>query len=169
MDKQLDHTVHTVQRLSSELRPCLLDDLGLSAAIEWQANKVGDRLGISIDLVSIPEEITLNEPYNITAFRIFQEALTNIARHSGASQVEILLQRQKNRITLSVKDNGRGITEAQINAPYSLGLIGMQERACLLNGTMATSTPHGIAGQKMTPRRYAVLQIFHPTADRQPW
>jgi PAS domain S-box-containing protein len=137
MDKQLDHTVHTVQRLSAELRPCLLDDLGLSAAIEWQANKVHDRLGISIDIVSIPEDITLNEPCNITLFRIFQEALTNIARHSGASQVEILLLQKRDRITLNVKDNGRGITEAQINDPNSLGLIGMRERAGLLNGAMA--------------------------------
>lgn len=136
IDKQLNHTVHTVQRLSSELRPCLLDDLGLSAAIEWQANKVSDRLGISIDNISIPEDITLNEPYNITVFRIFQEALTNIARHSGANQVEILLFQESDRITLSVKDNGRGINATQINDPDSFGLIGMRERASLLNGSM---------------------------------
>jgi PAS domain S-box-containing protein len=136
MDKQLDDTVHTVQRLSSELRPCLLDDLGLSAAIEWQANKVHDRLGIAIDIVSIPEDITLNEDYNITVFRIFQEALTNIARHSGANQVEIVLQQEKNRITLRVNDNGRGITEEQINDSISYGIIGMRERACLLNGLL---------------------------------
>lgn len=137
MNKQLDDTIHTVQRLSSELRPCLLDDLGLSAAIEWQANKVRDRLGISIDIASIPEDITLNESCNITIFRIFQEALTNIARHSGASQVEILLQQERERITLSVKDNGRGITEDQFNDSNSLGLIGMRERTCLLNGMLA--------------------------------
>ncbi len=136
MAKQLDDTVHTVQRLSSELRPCLLDDLGLSAAIEWQANKVHERLGIAIDIVSIPEDITLNEPCNTTVFRVFQEALTNIARHSGASQVEILLPQEKNRITLRVNDNGRGITMEEINNSNSLGLIGMRERTCLLDGAL---------------------------------
>jgi len=137
MDKQLDHTVHTVQRLSSELRPRLLDDLGLSAAIEWQANKVHDRLGIAIDTVSIPEDITLNASCNINVFRILQEALTNIARHSGATQVEILLLQEKDRVTLSVKDNGRGITVEQIGDSNSFGLIGMRERTCLMNGVMA--------------------------------
>lgn len=136
MDKQLDHTVHTVQRLSSELRPRLLDDLGLSAAIEWQANIVHERLGIAIDIVSIPEDITLNESCNITVFRIFQEALTNIARHSAANQVEILLLQEKDRISLSVKDNGRGITEEQIADSNSFGLIGMRERTSLINGML---------------------------------
>lgn len=137
MDQQLDHTVHTVQRISSELRPCLLDDLGLSAAIEWQANKMHERLGITIDIISIPEDISLDESCSITVFRIFQEALTNIARHSEANQVEILLEQKKDRIILSVKDNGRGITEEQINDPNSLGLIGMRERTFLLNGKLA--------------------------------
>ena len=136
MDQQLDHTVHTVQRISSELRPCLLDDLGLSAAIEWQANKMHERLGITIDIVSIPEDISLNESCSITVFRIFQEALTNIARHAEASQVDILLEQKKDRIILSVKDNGRGITKEQINDPNSFGLIGMRERTFLLSGEL---------------------------------
>lgn len=136
MDKLLDHTVHTVQRLSSELRPRLLDDLGLSAAIEWQANVVHERLGIVIDIVSIPEDITINESCNITVFRIFQEALTNIARHSGANQVEIMLLQEEDKITLSVKDNGRGITEEQLADSNSFGLIGMRERSCLINGML---------------------------------
>jgi two-component system, NarL family, sensor histidine kinase UhpB len=144
MSNQLDQTVHTVQRLSSELRPCLLDDLGLSAAIEWQANTVHDRLGIAIDVTSIPDDITLIESCSITVFRIFQEALTNIARHSGATQVEIILLQKKDRVTLTVKDNGRGITEEQINDSNSLGLVGMRERTLLLKGSL---TIQGKPGQ----------------------
>jgi len=143
MDSQLDHTVHTVQRLSSELRPCLLDDLGLSAAIEWQANTVRDRLGIAIDVVSIPEDITLDETCSTTVYRIFQEALTNIARHSGATQVEILLIRKKDTVTLTVKDNGKGITEDQIRDSGSLGLIGMRERTAMLNGSLNIESKPG--------------------------
>ncbi len=137
MNLQLDHTVHVVQRLSSELRPCLLDDLGLSAAIEWQAGKVQERLGIDFDFVSIPEDITCEENVGITVFRIFQEALTNVARHSGATQVEILLIEEQERLTLTVKDNGRGITEEQIQNIHSYGLIGMRERAWQLGGSFA--------------------------------
>lgn len=136
MNQQLDQTIRTVQRLSSELRPCLLDDLGLSAAIEWHAGKIRDRLGINFDIVSIPEDIALDETTSITVYRIFQEALTNIARHSGATKVKILLQQNRDRISLTVSDNGRGIVEEQINAPGSFGLIGMRERACLLDGSL---------------------------------
>lgn len=143
MDRQLDHTVHTVQRLSSELRPCLLDDLGLSAAIEWHANTVRDRLGIAIDVVSIPEDISLDESCSTTVYRIFQEALTNIARHSGANQVEILLIRKKEKVTLTVKDNGRGITEEQLNDTNSFGLVGMRERTALLNGSLKIKSRPG--------------------------
>lgn len=143
MNQQLDNTVHTVQRLSSELRPCLLDDLGLSAAIEWQANKVRERLGIALDVASIPEDITLDESSSITVYRIFQEALTNIARHSGATEVEILLTQKADQVTLTVKDNGKGIAREQINNCKSLGLIGMQERAGLLNGLLNIQSEPG--------------------------
>lgn len=144
MNQQLENTVHTVQRLSSELRPCLLDDLGLSAAIEWHANTVRDRLGIAIDVVSVPEDITLDESYSITVYRIFQEALTNIARHSGATEVEIQLVQDNNLVTLTVKDNGKGITKEQIYHSNSLGLIGMHERACLLNGVLNIQSAKGL-------------------------
>ncbi len=143
MNRQLDQTIHTVQRLSSELRPCLLDDLGLSAAIEWHAGKVRDQLGIEFDIVSIPEDITLGETSSITVYRIFQEALTNIARHSGATQVEILLQRSMDRVTLTVKDNGRGFPKERIHATNSFGIIGMQERACLLHGSLEIQSKSG--------------------------
>ncbi len=143
MNQRLDQTVQTVQRLSSELRPCLLDDLGLSAAIEWQANLIHDRLGIDFDIVSIPEDILLNDPCRITVFRIYQEALTNIARHSGATQVEVVLIKEKGCVTLTVRDNGAGIAPEQITNCNSLGLRGMQERACLLKGTLTIQSRLG--------------------------
>lgn len=143
MDRQLDHTVHTVQRLSSELRPCIIDDLGLSAGLEWQASKVRDRMGISIDVVSIPEDISLDDSCNITVFRIFQEALTNIARHSAATQVEVLLLQNVDHISLTVKDNGVGIGDEKMNSLNSLGLIGMRERCALLNGELTIESRPG--------------------------
>lgn len=136
IDKQINHTVHEVQRLSSELRPQLLDDLGLSAAIEWHTNTVHERLGISMDLVSIPEDISLSDSLNITIFRIFQEALTNVARHAQASQVEIVLVQEADLVSLAVKDNGKGISGEQLNSPNSFGLIGMRERSSLIGGTL---------------------------------
>lgn len=160
MTRQLDNTVHTVQRLSSELRPCLLDDLGLSAAIEWHANTVRERLGIAIDVVSNPENITLDESYSITVYRIFQEALTNIARHSGATQVEIVLVQKHDQVILTVQDNGRGITREQINNSNSLGLIGMHERACLLKGLLHIQSTPG-QGTAVT------LSIPYPPKERQ--
>jgi len=136
MTQLLDHTVRTVQRLSSELRPGLLDDLGLSAAIEWQAQVFRERMGISFDISSSPEDIVVDDAASITIFRIFQEALTNVARHSGANLVTVLLQQAGERLTLTVEDNGQGITEAQLADPGSLGLIGMRERIASLGGTL---------------------------------
>jgi PAS domain S-box-containing protein len=143
MDRQLDQTVHTVRRLSAELRPCLLDDLGLSAALEWYADTVRDRLGIPVDIISIPEDIAVNEECSTNVYRIFQEALTNVARHSGASQVEILLIRKQGRITLTVRDNGKGMDLEKLNGSSTLGLIGMQERAALLKGSLKIESAPG--------------------------
>ena len=147
MNQQLDHTMQVVQRVSSELRPCLLDDLGLSAALEWQADKVQERLGIAIDFVSIPEDITPDETLGITVFRIFQEALTNIARHADANQVEVLLIQKEKRLALTVRDNGCGIGAEQLEDSRSYGLIGMRERAALLDGTL---TIHSVKNRGTT-------------------
>jgi len=143
MDTHLEHTVRTVQRLVAELRPCLLDDLGLSAAIEWLANKVHERLGITIDVVSKPEDIKLDDSCNITVFRIFQEALTNISRHSEASQVDVRLELKDDVVTMCVKDNGGGMTEEQMNSSNAFGLIGMRERTAHLNGELEITSEIG--------------------------
>ncbi len=134
MSRTIDTTVHAVRRISSELRPKLLDDLGLSAAIEWQAREFERRSGIACDIRSEPEDIVLDPERTTALFRIFQETLTNVARHAGASRVEALLRRVAGGVELTVADNGTGITAEQAADRRSLGIVGMRERAYSLAG-----------------------------------
>ena len=134
MSKLIDMTVQSVQRISSELRPGLLDDLGLSAAIEWQANEFRSRTNIQCKIISDPEDIILDRNSSTAIFRIFQETLTNIARHANATRVEVTLKQKSDTVELTVYDNGRGITENEISDPKSFGLIGMRERVHSLCG-----------------------------------
>jgi len=134
MSKLIDMTVQSVQRISSELRPGLLDDLGLSAAIEWQASEFRSRTNIQCDIMSDPEDIILDKATSTAIFRIFQETLTNIARHANATRVEVKLKKKSDTVELIVHDNGKGITKKEISDSRSFGLIGMQERAHSLWG-----------------------------------
>jgi len=134
MSDLIDTTIQTVRRISSELRPGILDDLGLVATIEWQLQEFQTRSGIQGKLVSAPEETTLDADGATAAFRIFQEILTNVARHAQATQVEVTLEESAAFLTLQVQDNGRGMTESEIHSPKSIGLLGMQERARLRAG-----------------------------------
>ncbi|SHO49149.1 PAS domain-containing sensor histidine kinase [Desulfopila aestuarii] len=136
MASLLNQTIQTVRRIASEIRPGVLDDLGLQAAIEAEADKVRDRLGILFDIVCLPEEMELDEQYRNTVFRIFKEALTNIIRHAGASRVTIRLMVAAGGVTLTVSDNGRGITEDEKRGNRSLGLASMHERAWLVGGSL---------------------------------
>jgi signal transduction histidine kinase len=134
MLKFIDGTIQTVRRISAELRPSSLDDLGLSAAIEWQVQEFQTRTGIRCKLTLPSNDITLDQKRSTAMFRIFQETLTNVARHSNATHVTISLQKESDNLSLNVKDNGRGITENEISNSKSLGLVGMRERAFLLGG-----------------------------------
>ncbi|UCG11191.1 MAG: HAMP domain-containing protein [Deltaproteobacteria bacterium] len=134
MSKLIDATIHTVQRLSADLRPGILDDLGLAAAIEWQAEEFQNRTGIQCEVALSPHESLLSRDLTTVIFRVFQETLTNIIRHAKATKVEISLKGTSEKIVLAVKDNGRGITEQEINGPRSFGLIGMRERVALVGG-----------------------------------
>jgi signal transduction histidine kinase len=136
MSKLIDLTVHTVRRISSELRPKLLDDLGLSAAIEWQANEFSQRAGIPCDFRSEPEDIILDKARSTAFFRIFQETLTNIARHARATKVEVLLRENSDNVEMTVRDNGKGITAENNSDPKALGITGMRERAHSLGGDL---------------------------------
>jgi signal transduction histidine kinase len=135
----VDDNVRLVHRISSELRPGLLDNLGLSAAMEWQATQFQERTGIPYDIVCEPSDIVLDQTRSTALFRIFQEALTNIIRHADATNVEIVLSERAAEVELVVNDNGRGITEQQIADPKSFGLMGIRERVHALGGTVRIS------------------------------
>lgn len=136
MSKAIDTTVQAVRRIASELRPKLLDDLGLSAAIEWQAHQFEEHSGITCDIQSDPEDLVLDTASSTALFRIFQETLTNVARHAVASSVHVLLRQGPNRVEMTVTDDGSGITAEQASDAQSLGIVGMRERAYALGGTL---------------------------------
>jgi PAS domain S-box-containing protein len=130
----IDTTMYSVRRISAELRPGILDDLGLLAAAEWAAEEFQERTGIHCR-VSLPRHAPPIESCRSTAvFRILQESLTNITRHAGATQVEINLSIEAFNLVLEIRDNGRGIAPEQAASPTSLGILGMRERALLLGG-----------------------------------
>ncbi len=124
----VDETEDDVRRISSELRPGMLDDLGLVAAMEWQLSQFGERSGLKCCLDSRMDESGLDRARSTALFRIFQELLTNVARHAGASGVRVSLELDDGRYILTVADDGRGMTEEERAALDSLGLIGIRER-----------------------------------------
>ncbi len=132
-------TLKTVQKISTELRPGLLDDLGLVAAIEWQAEEFQNRTGIRCTLTVDPENITADDRRSTALFRIFQETLTNVARHAQATRVHVSLQEKDGDLELRVRDNGIGITKEQISNPASFGLIGIKERVHSWGGKVTIS------------------------------
>ena len=125
------------------MRPGLLDDLGLQAAMEWQAKKFQHRTGIKCEIDFKTDAVNLDQERITTIFRIFQETLTTVARHAEAKRVEVSLKETPDSLRMEVKDNGKGITEEQIANPKSFGLMGMQERAHLLGGNIKISGIHG--------------------------
>ena len=127
-----DTTISTVRRIASELRPSILDDLGLVEAIEWQAQQFQARTGIICHCDYSLEAVVLNQEQSTAVFRIFQEALTNILRHAQATRVEIAMKEEAGKFILTISDNGRGITEDDKSRLQSLGLLGMRERADLI-------------------------------------
>jgi PAS domain S-box-containing protein len=139
ISKLIDTTIQTSQRILTELRPGLLDDLGLAAAIEWQAEEFQKRIGIKCKATLDPEEFIVDQDRSTAIFRIFQETLTNVARHANATRVRVNLGEKAGKLMLKVKDNGKGITEKQISDPKSFGLIGIQERVHLFGGEFKIS------------------------------
>ena len=138
----INATIRSVKRMITALRPRLLDDLGLTAAIEWQTEEFQQRTGIACELTICPEEILLDPDRSTAIFRIFQEALTNVARHSHADHLSINLIRENEELVLRVHDNGRGISDADVDNPKSFGLIGIRERASYWRGTVQIDGIH---------------------------
>jgi signal transduction histidine kinase len=147
MNALIEQTLQTVHRVSAELRPGLLDDFGLTAAIEWQAEEFQERTGIKATLHLPEHAIDLSKDQSTALFRILQEALTNVIRHANASAIGVTLQETGGRLSLTVTDNGRGITAAESSHPQSFGLIGMQERVYPWKGEVRVQ---GIPGRGTT-------------------
>ena len=133
MCKLIDATVGTVRKIATGLRPEMLDDMGIIAAVGWQAKEFQKRTGIRCR-AKLPPEVKLDIDVSTTMFRIFQEILTNVARHSRATRVEIELTVAEDRVALEVSDNGVGISDTDMSGKKSLGLLGMHERALLFGG-----------------------------------
>ncbi len=134
MSSLTDSIIETVQKISTELRPGILDNLGLTAAIEWQTDEFSSRTGIHCHL-NCPEEIAeLDQAGSTACFRILQETLTNVVRHANATEVRISLKQGDDSLILEIRDNGRGISDSEITDWTSIGLLGMKERAHALGG-----------------------------------
>jgi PAS domain S-box-containing protein len=144
MTSLIESTINTVRRISSELRPGVLDDLGLVSAIEWQVQQFQSRTGIRCEYTAGVQTVYLGSECATAVFRIFQEILTNIIRHAEATSVVVDLKARDEYLELLVKDNGRGITDAKEHDPGSLGLLGMRERALLVNGDVSITGASGI-------------------------
>ena len=142
MGKLIDSTVQTVRKIATGLRPEMLDDMGLIAAVGWQAKEFQKRTGIRCR-VKLPPEVKLDIDVSTTMFRIFQEILTNVARHSRATRVDIELAIGAEQVALEVGDNGVGITDADRSGKKSLGLLGMHERALLFGGDVKIAGAQG--------------------------
>ncbi|HEX8237783.1 MAG TPA: PAS domain S-box protein [Abditibacteriaceae bacterium] len=134
MSKLIDTTIHSVREIATKLRPAMLDDLGLEPAIEWETQRFEERTGITCAFTAQAGNVTLSREQATAAFRILQEALTNVARHASATHVDVRLRQQDNDLILEIIDNGRGITQRRIADVRSLGFLGMQERAHQLGG-----------------------------------
>jgi PAS domain S-box-containing protein len=132
----IDGTIASVRRIAAELRPQILDELGLLEAIRWQVQEFEKRAEVSC-AVELPDaEIDWSTDRATAMFRILQEALTNVARHAGATRASVRVRRQENRVVLEVRDDGRGITKEQASDSPTFGLLGMRERARMFGGTL---------------------------------
>ena len=153
MAEIIDQAITSVVRIASELRPRLLDELGLISAVRWYVDEFQKRTNIECKLSIEFEEIYFEKTLSTYVFRILQEALTNIARHSGASVVNVELKKSHNTIVLRVMDDGKGITQEQIDSPDSFGLLGIKER---VNNGCGTLIIHGV------PKKGTEIEIALP-------
>jgi len=162
MDGVIDDSIETVQQLATDLRPSLLDNLGLETAIEWQVETFAQRAEIAYKLSITPSAGDIPEEVKIVVYRILQECLSNVARHAQASVIGISLHTTDSAVELCVRDNGKGLDEAVLDEPSSLGIIGMRERARTLGGDVEITSFAGL-GTKVT----VVVPITHTPEEVQ--
>jgi PAS domain S-box-containing protein len=139
----LDTSIQSVQKITTDLRPMVLDSLGLCAAIEWQVKDFQARTGIRCEARLPSKDLPLDRNHSTALFRILQESLTNVVRHAAATHVKVRLQYKAEYVALTIHDNGRGIQESQTEAPGALGLLGLRERAQLCGGRCDISSRAG--------------------------
>ncbi len=156
MCRLIDMTMTTLKRIYMDLRPGMLDHLGLAVAIGWQADEFQKRTGIKCRVTVDPDDLSLEPDLSTTIFRIFQETLTNISRHAEATRVTVQLKATKSEVVLNVRDNGKGITEEQLSKPNSFGLLGIRERVSYWGGEVRIS---GRKGKGTTVRVHIPLQM----------
>ena len=143
MSDQIDTTVQSVRQIVSRLRADVLDQLGLAAALEWQADEFQRRSGIRCHVTLPAEDVQLDAARSTALFRICQELLTNVARHANATRVEVAVRPEGGRIVLAVEDNGRGIDGEAVASPKSLGLMGVRERVLPFGGRVDVDGARG--------------------------
>jgi signal transduction histidine kinase len=143
METMLDRMVAATRRIAADLRPLMLDDLGLVPAAQWLVENFKERHGIACDIDIAPPDLELQDPQATAVFRIMQESLVNVARHAAASRVDITLSRANGEIRLRVSDDGRGFDLADPRKPNSFGLVGLRERAHLVDGRITIDSAPG--------------------------
>jgi signal transduction histidine kinase len=136
----IDEMVKSVRRIATQLRPSMLDDLGLIAALEWQSDEFQKRFNIKSEIKNSISNLSLSHEKSTAIFRIYQECLTNILRHSYATEVQTTIYQLKDFLVMSIKDNGVGFDEMIINQKKSLGILGMKERTIMLGGSYYISS-----------------------------
>jgi signal transduction histidine kinase len=139
----VEDIIKVVRRISTQLRPGILDELGLTAAMDWQVEDFGNRMEIESEFLSTFDDTDLDRDLSTALFRILQEALTNIARHAHATRIKINIREEAGFVIMEVEDDGRGITEHEVHDSKSLGLIGIRERALILGGEAQISGRKG--------------------------
>ncbi len=139
----IDDSISRVKDIAYDLRPIVLDDLGLGEAIEWEAGKFQKQTGITCTVRSAAQDMRLEKKRAVAVFRIFQEAMTNVARHSSATAVDITINKVTDVLVLEVADNGKGIKTLELDKPKSLGILGMKERAQFLRGDVSIGSRNG--------------------------
>jgi signal transduction histidine kinase len=154
----VERAIDTVCAIVTDLRPPALDQLGLVAALEWQAESFARRSGLRCRFTGSADVRELDMGRATAVFRAFQEMLTNVERHANANRVTVAIRRRGKCLLLNVRDNGRGVTPRQALKPSSFGLLGMRERAMLLGGDVTI---------KSAPRKGTSVTMVIPLANRR--